>query len=104
MKILKELAKKDKLAFKKHALLRMYQRNIRADDVKVALLGGEVIESYLEDKPLPSFLVLGRTSKGRPLHTVVALDSEEQILWIITVYEPSMEEWEEGFRRRREEK
>jgi hypothetical protein len=31
----------------------------------------------------------------------VAIDEEEPMLWIITVYEPDLFEWEEGFEKRR---
>jgi len=99
--LLRRLTRKDKLAFKKHALLRMYQREVLVEEVKEALLNSEVIESYTSDKPLPSFLVLGYTLKRRPLHVVFALDLEGEMIWIITVYQPSDEEWEEGFRKRR---
>ncbi len=103
-KLLGELAKNDNLALKKHALLRMYQRKIMVEEVKEALLNGEIIESYPSDRPLPSFLVLGYTFKRRPLHVVVALDLEGDMVWVITVYQPSDEGWEEGFRKRKEEK
>ena len=96
MELLRELARSDKIAFKKHALLRMHQRGISAEEIKEALMEGE---EYPEDKPLPSFLVLGYAGE-RPLHVVVALDLEERMIWVITAYEPSIEMWEEGFRRR----
>ena len=99
---IRELAKKDKIAFKKHAVLRMYQRKILADEVREALLGGEIIEEYRKDKPLPSYLVLGYTTRQRPLHIVVAVDPEEPTVWVVTVYEPKLEEWEEGFKKRRQ--
>ncbi len=97
----KELATKDKLAFKKHTVLRMSQRNISADAVKQTLQRCEIIEDYPEDRPLPSALVLGYTENNRVLHTVIALDEGEEMLWIITVYEPTLLEWEEGFKKRR---
>jgi len=59
--LLRRLARKDKLAFKKHALLRMYQREVLVEEVKEALLNSEVIESYTSDKPLPSL----RTTEGK---------------------------------------
>jgi hypothetical protein len=31
----------------------------------------------------------------------VAIDEEEPMLWIITVYEPDLSEWEEGLEKRR---
>jgi len=80
----------------------MHQRGIFADEVKEALLSGEIVEDYPRDRPLPSYLVLGYTTKRRPLHIVVAVDPEEAILWVITVYEPKPEEWEEGFKKRRQ--
>ena len=100
-RLLKKLAREERLAFKKHALLRLYQRKISVDEIKDALSRGEVIESYPYDEPLPSFLVLGYTLNMRPLHVVVALDPEEEMVWVITAYQPSEEEWEEGFRRRK---
>jgi hypothetical protein len=43
----------------------------------------------------------GYTLDGRPIHAVVAMDPEAEILWLITVYGPSLEHWEEDFRTRR---
>jgi len=43
---------------------------------------------------------LGYSSEKDALHIVVALDSEEDMLWVITVYKPSPVEWNEGFARR----
>ena len=80
----------------------MRQRKIAADEVKDALLGCKIIEDYPEDRPLHSGLVLGYTKNNRAIHAVVALDEDEKILWIITVYEPTLLEWEEGFQRRKE--
>jgi len=101
MQMIKDLAEKDNIAFKKHSILRMYERNIIADEVKEILISGEIIESYLEDRPLPSCLILGYTTKQRPIHVVVSVDKKDQMLWVITVYIPSLEEWEKGFRRRK---
>lgn len=99
---IQELVKKDRITFKKHALLRMHERKIVADEVKTAIYSSEIIESYHEDKPLPSYLLLGYTQQHhRPLHIVVAVDKNEALLWVITVYEPSLTEWEEGFKKRR---
>jgi len=42
-----------------HARIRMFQRNISTDDIKEAIMRGEMIEEYVEDEPCPSALVLG---------------------------------------------
>jgi hypothetical protein len=101
LKLIREAAEKEKIAFKKHSVLRMYERGIRADEVKEVLTSGEIIESYPEDKPLPSYLLLGYTSKIRNVHVVVAVDKNEPMLWIITVYLPTTGEWDEEFRKRK---
>jgi hypothetical protein len=46
-------------------------------------------------------LVFGFTEKQKPVHIVIAIDSDDQIIWVITVYSPSKEEWEYGFKRRK---
>ena len=98
---IKRLAKKDRLAFKNHAILRMHERKIYADEIKEALINGEIIEKYEQNLPFPSYLVLGFTSNGKFLHIVVAIDKKLDMLWVITVYIPSLDRWEVGFRSRR---
>lgn len=71
------------------------------DEFKEAMLHAEIVEYYEDDYPLPSALILGFTFSGRPLHAVVALDKSSEILWIITLYEPTMELWDKQFKIRR---
>ena len=96
-----ELAALNQMAFKNHTVLRMYQRQLTGDETKEALVQCKVIEEYPDDYPLPSCLVLGYTRMRKPIHGVVAIDEEEPMLWVITVYEPDLSEWEEGFEKRR---
>ena len=101
IEIVHSLAADDKIAFKKHSILRMYQRNISADEIRQVLLAGRIIEDYQSDRPLPSVLVMGIADNGRIVHAVIAIDEDEPMLWLITVYEPNLTEWEEGFEYRR---
>jgi hypothetical protein len=101
---IRKLAKNDRIAFKKHTALRMRQRGIFSEEVKEALQNCKVIEKYPNDYPLPSGLVIGYTKVKRPIHAVVVIDEEdekEEMAWIITVYEPNISEWMEGFEKRR---
>lgn len=100
-RMIREIAEKDKIAFKKHSAIRMRERKIRADDVKQILINGEIIEDYPNDRPLPSYLILGFAENQKPIHAVVAIDVNEQIIWVITVYSPSLREWEDGYKRRK---
>ncbi|MCX6996787.1 MAG: DUF4258 domain-containing protein [Kiritimatiellaeota bacterium] len=85
--------------FSRHAFHRAVERNISADEIRQAGAVVEVIEDYPRDKYLPSCLLLGFTSGGRPLHLQVCY-IEAELVKIITLYEPNPGQWEE-YRRRR---
>jgi len=91
--------KKSSLRWTNHILERLFQRNIRIDDVKAALMKCEIIEQYPNDYPFPSCLVLGHSIAGRILHVVCGSNGEE--LWLITAYFPNPFEWSNDFRQRR---
>lgn len=90
-----------RLVFRVHAIQRMFQRAISAADAEAVLATGETIETYPDDIPYPSRLVLGWLA-GRPLHVVAADNTVTDETIVITVYEPDAELWELGFRRRRQ--
>ncbi len=89
-----------RLLIRVHALKRMAQRGISEGMIRHALTHGEAIEEYPEDSPFPSRLILA-WHDARPIHVVVAEDPHTRTAIIITVYEPSAEKWEPGFRRRK---
>ena len=82
-----------------HALRRMGERNISAEEIRQAGCVCEVIEEYPADKYSPSVLLLGFTSDGRPLHFQVSLTGTDSTT-IITMYEPDPALWID-FRKRR---
>jgi hypothetical protein len=90
-----------RLIFRVHAIRRMFEREISEDDVRQALSTGKIIETYPEDKPYPSRLVLGWTG-SRPIHIVAADNVDQSVTIIITVYEPDLDRWGPGFEMRRE--
>ena len=85
--------------FSRHALDRTLQRNIKMHEVKIALLAGEIIEEYPNDKYGPSCLIFGTSSIGRPLHVQCSYPTRP-LVKVITVYEPNPLEWI-NFRSRR---
>ena len=89
-----------RLVFRVHAIQRMFQRRVSEEEVKQVVVAGETIETYPDDKPFPSRLMLGWSS-SRPVHVVVADNVAAQEAVIITVYQPDPEEWETGFKRRK---
>ena len=90
-----------RVIFRIHAVRRMAQRGISEVDVLSVLTTGETIETYLDDTPYPSRLLLGE-SASRPLHVVAAENTRAHETIVVTVYEPDPLLWDAGFRRRRQ--
>ena len=82
-----------------HAFTRAVERNI--SDAEIREAGAEVqpVEEYPEDKYGPSWLVLGFTGSGRPLHMQVSM-VDSPLIRIITVYEPDPDAWLDYVQRR----
>jgi hypothetical protein len=75
----------------------------QAKGFKFPIFRLRVVESYPKDRPLPSALLLGFTKARRPIHAVSAVDEEDEMLWVITVYKPILVEWRDGFKERKVE-
>lgn len=88
------------LKYSRHALQRMFERDISREEVIETVEKGEVIESYPEDHPYPSALLLHRP-KERALHAVVGYDTRNSAAIVVTVYEPDRRSWTEDLRRKR---
>ena len=84
--------------YREHAIQRMFERDIFEIDVENTIKNSEIIEEYIDDKPYPSFLVLGL--KGKTLHVVFAKNHEENEIIIITAYYPDKEKWSGDYKRR----
>lgn len=87
-----------------HATIRRIERGISIGELKRVLLNGEVIERNPKDTPYPSFLVLGWLRSGDPLHVKCSRGTKEPKLRIVTLYEPSDEEWEKDYRIRKKKR
>ena len=86
--------------YKKHALLRMTERDVDFGDIERAVNDPELIREYPDDTPLPSCLMLGHDKKGKPLHLIWAYDEESQAMHLITAYRPDSEKWTADFKER----
>jgi hypothetical protein len=89
-----------KIIFRVHAIQRMFERNITDADIRHVLANGETIESYPDDTPYPSRLMLG-WSGTRPLHIIVADNLKDNERIIVTVYHPDPERWDTDYKRRK---
>jgi len=76
--------------FSDHAVKRMIERSINRSEVEIAIVKGEIIEEYPNDKYTPSCLIYGATEEGKNLHIQVSLPPS---IVIITIYEPDPKKW-----------
>ena len=90
----------EKLLFRVHAVQRMLERRISVKQVRQAVEAGEIIEDYSSDMPDPSRLILNFQGK-RPFHMVTSENLEENIITIITVYNPDPNNWKKDFKSRK---
>ena len=70
------------------------------NEVFESIMNGEMIERYEDDKPYPSYLIYGFTKSKRPLHIVCAVNVDDDIIIVITVYHPNPQRWID-YRKRR---
>ena len=89
-----------KVIFSRHAISQMFDREISVDDIEKAIADGETIESYPDDKPYASRLILHKRA-DRPIHAVVAENIQAQEIIVVTAYEPSKTLWDAEFRKRK---
>ncbi len=78
--------------FTLHAFERAVERDISDREIREAGASALIIESYPDDKYSPSCLLLGFTVAERPLHIQASL-AETSGVRIVTIYEPSPDEW-----------
>lgn len=82
-----------------HASDRAVLREIDDFEIEEAVIAGEVIEDYPDDKYGPSCLILGKTKAGRNLHVQV---SYPPVVKVITAYEPTTAKWHEDLKTRKQ--
>lgn len=95
--LIQEKIRTGEYRFSEHAIKRMIKRGIDRYEVEEAIFGGELVETYPDDKYSPSCLICGKTRGGRALHVQASFPP---LVVIVTAYEPDPEEWIEGKIRR----
>lgn len=76
--------------------MRLERRHITRDDILGAVDTYAIVESYPEDKYLPSYLVL-----ANDFHVLFAADVGGDNVRVVTAYRPDPDEWESDLRKRR---
>lgn len=83
-----------------HVSMRLQQRSLRSEMLTEGVSSLEIIESYPEDKYLPSFLLRGE-GEGIVFHAQIATDVDGGNVRVVTMYLPRPDEWDLGLRVRR---
>ena len=96
---LRKINNLENIAVTAHAQQRMEERKISLSDVMKVISEGEIINQYEDDAPLPSCLILGMSINGKYLHVVASTD--EEYIYLITAYYPSLDQWEDDYKTRR---
>ena len=92
-----------RILWSRHAVAELVNEGWIRAEVEQCLEAAELVEDYRTlHRPLPDCLVLGRLMRDEPCHAVVAIDEENDRLLIVTVYRPSLEEWEDDWSKRKE--
>jgi hypothetical protein len=89
-----------RVIFRIHAIQRMFERRVSAQNVQKTLHSGRMVEDYSDDMPFPSGLILSKRG-ARPLHVVVAENTQDNELVVITAYEPDPSQWRADFESRK---
>ena len=79
----------------------MAERNITRDLIESILESNEVIQAYPDDLPYPSRLLLGWDGET-PIHFVVAENSRDNEVIVITAYIPDLTRWEADYKGRKQ--
>jgi len=79
-----------------HATTRAAQWNISASEIECVIREGVIIE----DSRGHSCLLLGFVC-GRPIHACLGIETAPGLCEIITVYEPTLDKWQDDYKTRR---
>jgi hypothetical protein len=83
-----------------HVNMRLQGRYITREAILDTVDTYELVESYPQDKYLPSYLVLAYDGSGA-FHVLFATDVAAENVRVVTAYRPSADEWEGDGKTRR---
>jgi len=95
IEILKQACSSGMIKWTTHTLMRMQERNIEPTDVIRCIESGIIIEQYPQAYPYPACLIYGSSDYIEHIHLVLGYGNG--LIFIVTVYEPDEDEWENGY-------
>ncbi len=100
LRFIQRCVEQRKIRWTYHVNMRLRRRYVPREAILESTNAYEIIESYPEDKYLPSYLVYSKHQE-RVFHALFAADVEGANVRVVTAYEPDLQKWEEDFKTRR---
>lgn len=88
-----EAIRRSQVKITNHADEEAFDDQLSYEEIYASVIQGEIIESYNDDKPYPSCLILGKNFSGKPIHSVWAYNPKTAWVVLITVYRPNPKRW-----------
>ena len=98
---IRDAVSRNSLLLTAHADEEAREEGISLQEVRQAIMVGEVLEDYPQHRRGPCCLVYGRSAVGRDIHVVITTHKVPPR--IITVYEPKPPRWATPRERRKRE-
>ena len=97
---IKSCIERRKIRWTYHVNMRLKGRSIPRKVILSSVDTYEIIEEYLKDKYLPSYLIYAEY-ENQIIHVQIATDFENDNITIVTTYKPTLDKWEKDFKTRR---
>ena len=97
---IRQCVRERKIYWTYHVNMRLAGRYLSRDEILTAVDSYEIVESYPEDKYLPSYLVLAASK----FHVQFAADVGGDNVRVVTTYLPDPDEWASDLKTRRFER
>lgn len=87
VKFIQDRIRRGRIFWTYHVNMRLAGRSISRGEILAAVDTFELVESYLDDKYLPSYLILSQCESS-PFHILFAVDVEDDNVRVVTSYRP----------------
>ena len=102
LEFIRDRVKRRRVWWTYHVNMRLGERSITRRMILDSADRYEIIESYPRDKYLPSYLIYTE-EQGIQFHILIAVDTADDNVRIITAYRPDPNHWDNELKIRRRE-
>lgn len=100
VRFIQDRVRRGRVLWTYHVNMRLAGRFIRREAILPGADSYQLVESYPDDKYLPSYLLLAQVGPDA-FHVLFAVDVEGDNVRVVTSYRPDAREWEPDLKTRR---